>query len=172
MGTYATKAGDIQRSWYLINADGQVLGRFASEIASILRGKWKTETCPYLDVGDHVVVINAAKVRTTGKKLWKKTYFRHSGYIGGGRQTPLRVRMEKEPDEVLRDAVRGMLPHTRLGRQMIRKLRIYAGSEHPHEAQRPIPYKTGLHGKGFPAQGAGSKPRARKQAAQPESEEA
>jgi large subunit ribosomal protein L13 len=152
MATYATKASDIQRRWYLIDAQGEILGRLASEVAAILRGKWKPLTCSHLDVGDHVVIINAGGVRTTGRKLYKKTYFRHSGYMGGQRYTGLRERMEQEPDEVIRDAVRGMLPHTRLGRQMIRKLKIYAGSEHPHEAQLPLPYKLGLHGKGFPAQ--------------------
>ena len=155
MSTYATKAGDIQRQWYLIDATDEVLGRLASEVAALLRGKWKPLTCPYLDVGDHVVIINASGVRTTGRKLQQKTYFRHSGYLGGDRYTPLRERMEKEPDEVIRDAVRGMLPHTRLGRQMIKKLQVYAGCEHPHVAQQPIPYKLGLHGKGFPAQGGG-----------------
>jgi large subunit ribosomal protein L13 len=152
MGTYVTKASDINRQWYLIDADSLVLGRLASEVAAILRGKWKVNTCPYLDVGDHVVIINADKFRVTGRKANKKTYFRHSGYIGGDRYTLLRDRMETDPGEVIRDAVKGMLPHTRLGRQMIKKLKIYKGTDHPHEAQEPIPYKTGLHGKGFPAQ--------------------
>lgn len=153
MGTYVTKAGDINRQWYLIDADGLVLGRLASEVAAILRGKWKVITCPYLDVGDHVVIINADKFRVTGKKANQKTYFRHSGYLGSARYTLLRDRMESDPAEVIRDAVKGMLPHTRLGRQMIKKLQIYSGTDHPHKAQEPIPYKTGLHGKGFPAQG-------------------
>ncbi len=152
MSTYATKAGDIQRRWYVIDAEDAVLGRLASEVAALLRGKWKPITCPNLDVGDHVVVINAAGVRTTGRKLTKKTYFRHSGYLGGESYRSLRERMEKEPGEVIRDAVRGMLPHTRLGRQMIRKFKVYDGADHPHVAQQPIPYKLGLHGKGFPGQ--------------------
>ncbi len=152
MGTYATKASDIRRRWYLIDAEGEVLGRLASEVAALLRGKWKPEFCTYLDVGDHVVITNASKVRTTGKKLLKKTYFRHSGYIGGERYTGLRDRLERDPDELIRDVVKGMLPHNRLGRQMIKKLKVYPGTEHPHEAQRPIPYKPGLHGKGFPGQ--------------------
>ncbi len=152
MSTYATKAGDIQRRWYLIDAEGEVLGRLASEVAALLRGKWKPNTCSYLDMGDHVVIINAKGIRTTGRKINQKTYFRHSGYIGGTTYVPLKDRMQKDPDEVIRDAVKGMLPHNRLGRQMIRKLKVYAGTEHPHEAQRPIPYKPGLHGKGFPAQ--------------------
>ncbi len=152
METYATKAGDIQRRWYVIDANGQILGRLASEVAALLRGKWKPHYAPNLDVGDHVIVLNAAKVRTTGNKPIKKTYFRHSGYIGGTRYTTLRDRLQRDPAEVIRDSVRGMLPRSRLGRQMIRKLKVYAGDEHPHVAQRPIPYKTGLHGKGFPAQ--------------------
>ena len=152
MQTYTTKASEIQRRWYLVDADDEVLGRLASEVAALLMGKWKTRTCPYLDVGDHVVVINADKVRLTGRKLQKKTFFRHTGWIGGVRVTSLRDRMQKEPDEVLRDAVKGMLPHSRLGRQMIRKLKVYAAPVHPHEAQQPIPLKLGLHGKGYPAQ--------------------
>ena len=152
MDTYTTKASDIQRRWYVVDADGQILGRMASEIASILSGKWKPQTCPYLDMGDHVIVVNAVKMRTTGKKALQKTYFRHSGYIGGQRYVPLRDRLAKDPGEVIRDAVRGMLPHNRLGRKMIKKLKTYAGAEHPHEAQRPIPLTLGLHGKGMPAQ--------------------
>ena len=152
MGTYATKAGDITRLWYLVDADGQTLGRLASEVAALLRGKWKPLTCPYLDVGDHVVVVNAEKFRLTGRKMVQKTYFRHSGYIGSGRLIPIRARLKKEPAEVVRDAIWGMLPHNRLGRQMIRKLKVYAGPDHPHEAQRPIPIKLGLHGKGYPGQ--------------------
>ncbi len=155
METYATKASEIQRRWYVIDAEGQVMGRLASEVAALLRGKWKPDFTPHLDVGDHVVVLNAAKVRLTGAKLIKKTYFRHSGYIGSERFVGLRERLDREPAELLRGAVRGMLPHNRLGRQMVRKLKIYAGTEHPHAAQRPIPYKLGLHGKGFPAQAAG-----------------
>jgi large subunit ribosomal protein L13 len=150
MGTYATKASDIQRRWYVVDAEGVVLGRLASEVASVLSGKWKPEVCSHLDVGDHVIVLNAAKIRTTGNKLVDKSYFRHSGYIGGDRHTSLRERMGTQPAEVIRDAVRGMLPHTRLGRQMIKKLKIYAGSEHPHEAQKPIPLKMGLNGRGLP----------------------
>lgn len=156
METYRTKASDIHRRWYLIDAEGQTLGRLASEVAALLRGKWKPEFTPHLDVGDHVIVLNAEKVRLTGNKMQEKTYFRHSGYIGGTKYTPVRERLEKEPGEVIRAAVKGMLPHNRLGRQMIRKLKAYGGPKHEHEAQRPIPYKLGLHGKGFPAQDAGS----------------
>jgi large subunit ribosomal protein L13 len=150
MQTYTTKASEIRRRWYLVDADDEVLGRLASEVAALLMGKWKTRTCPYLDVGDHV--INADKVRLTGRKLQKKTFFRHTGWIGGVRVSTLRGRMQKEPAEVLRDAVKGMLPHSRLGRQMIRKLKVYAAPVHPHEAQQPIPLKLGLHGKGYPGQ--------------------
>jgi large subunit ribosomal protein L13 len=156
MGTYATKAGEISRNWYLIDAQGAVLGRLASEVAALLMGKWKTNTCRHLDTGDHVILVNAAQVRVTGRKLDRKTYFRHSGYIGGVRRTTLRRRMEKEPDQVVRDAIWGMIPHNRLGRQMIRKLKIYAGADHPHAAQQPIPLKLGLHGRGYPAQGGDS----------------
>jgi len=152
MATYATKAGDIQRNWYLVDATNLVLGRMASEIAALLMGKWKPETCAHLDTGDHVIVIHAEKVRLTGRKPEQKTYFHHTGYIGGGRKTNFRARMEKEPGEVVRDAVWGMIPHNRLGRQMIRKLKVYPGAEHPHTAQQPIPIQLGLHGRGYPAQ--------------------
>ncbi|MFH1144105.1 MAG: 50S ribosomal protein L13 [Candidatus Eisenbacteria bacterium] len=152
MQTYTTKASEIRRRWYLVDADDQVMGRLASEVAALLMGKWKTRTCPHLDVGDHVVVINADKVRLTGRKLQNKTFFHHTGWIGGARITTLRNRMQKEPAEVVRDAVKGMLPHNPLGRQMIRKLKVYAAPTHPHEAQQPIPLKLGLHGKGYPAQ--------------------
>jgi large subunit ribosomal protein L13 len=158
MPTYATKASDIQRRWYWVDAEGQILGRLASEVAALLSGKWKPVVCSHLDVGDHVVVTNAARVRTTGKKLLKKTYFRHSGYMGGQRYTGMRERMEQDPAEVVRDAIWGMLPHTRLGRKMIRKLKIYAGPEHPHTAQQPIPYRLGLHGRGFPGQAETAEP--------------
>ncbi|MCK4415415.1 MAG: 50S ribosomal protein L13 [Candidatus Eisenbacteria sp.] len=152
MPTYATKASDVQRRWYLVDADGEVLGRLASEIAGLLKGKWKPKTCAYLDIGDHVIVTNAEKIRVTGRKMDRKTYFHHTGYMGGGRTITLRRRLEKEPPEVIRAAVRGMLPHTRLGRQMLRKLKVYAGTDHPHEAQQPIPLKLGLHGRGYPGQ--------------------
>ena len=152
MGTYSTKASEIQRRWYVVDAQGQVLGRLASEVAALLMGKWKTRTCPHLDVGDHVIVVNAEQIVLSGRKLQKKTFFHHTGYLGGARWTRLRDRMKKEPDEVVRDAIKGMLPHNRLGRQMIRKLKVYRAAEHPHTAQQPIPLKLGLHGKGYPAQ--------------------
>lgn len=152
MGTYVTKAGDIRRRWYLVDAEGQTLGRLASEVAGILRGKWKPIYSSHLDVGDHVVIVNAEKIVLTGRKMSQKTYFRHSGHLGHEKLIPIRDRMRREPAEVVRDAVRGMLPHTRLGRQMIRKLQVYAGPAHPHTAQQPLPLQLGLHGKGYPGQ--------------------
>jgi large subunit ribosomal protein L13 len=152
MHTYSTKEGEVRSNWYLVDADGQVLGRMASEVAALLRGKWKTRVCAHLDVGDHVVVLNAEKVRLTGRKPDTRTYFHHSGWLGSGRTVTLRSRMEKEPAEVVRDAIWGMLPHNPLGRQMIRKLKVYQGTAHPHEAQQPIPIQLGLHGKGYPGQ--------------------
>lgn len=143
MPTYATKASDISRGWHLVDAEGQILGRLASEIAVLLMGKHKPNYVPYLDLGDHVVVVNAAKFRVTGRKKQKKTYFRHSGYIGGVKITTLADRMAKNPSEVIRDAVWGMLPKGPLGRQMVRKLKIYAGPEHPHQAQGVTPYLLG-----------------------------
>jgi large subunit ribosomal protein L13 len=146
MKTHATKASEIQRKWYLIDAEGQVLGRMASEAAAILRGKWKPNYVPYLDGGDHVVVINAAKVRLTGRKIEQEKHFRHSGYIGGEKWIPLSREMKRRPEEVVRRTIWGMLPHNRLGRAMVRKLKVYPGSEHPHAAQNPIPIKPGHHG--------------------------
>lgn len=136
MATTATKASEISRQWILIDAEGLILGRMASDAAYLLRGKHKPNYVPYLDVGDHVVIVNASKVRVTGRKLEKKTYFRHTGYIGGVKISTLAQRMEKHPSEVIRDAVWGMLPKGPLGRQMIRKLKIYDGPDHPHEAQQ------------------------------------
>ena len=143
MPTHATKASEISRQWHLVDAEGQTLGRMASEVAYLLRGKHKPNYVPYLDVGDHVVIVNAASFRITGRKMERKTYFRHSGYPGGAKFTTLAERMAKDPAEVVRAAVRGMLPKGPLGRQMLRKLKVYAGGEHPHEAQMPRPYKLG-----------------------------
>jgi large subunit ribosomal protein L13 len=140
MATHATKASEIARQWFVVDAEGQVLGRMASDVAYLLKGKHKPNYVPYLDLGDHVVIVNAGKVRVTGKKLEKKMYFRHTGYIGGVKWTNLGKRMEKDPAEVIRDAVWGMLPKGPLGRQMIRKLKIYRGSDHPHEAQLAKPF--------------------------------
>lgn len=141
MKTHATKASEIVRIWYVVDADGVVLGRLASEIARILRGKHKPIYVPYLDTGDPVIVINAARVQLTGKKPFQKRYFRHSGYPGGERFISYQVLRKAHPDQVIRLAVRGMLPHNALGRQMLSKLKIYAGPTHPHKAQQPQPLR-------------------------------
>jgi large subunit ribosomal protein L13 len=138
--TYSAKQSEIQRDWYLVDADGQTLGRLATQIADRLRGKGKPQYTPHVDSGDFVVVVNAEKIAVTGKKLDDKMYYRHSGYPGGLRSRPLREQLERRPTEVLRKAVKGMLPRNRLGRQQITKLKIYAGPEHPHEAQAPKPF--------------------------------
>jgi large subunit ribosomal protein L13 len=137
--TYVTKPEDIQRDWYVVDASGRTLGRLATEIARIVRGKHKPIYTPALDVGDFVVVINADKIHVTGAKLDQKIYYRHSGYPGGLTEVPLRRMLETHPTRVIEHAVRGMLPKNRLGRKMIKKLKVYAGSDHPHEAQRPEP---------------------------------
>jgi large subunit ribosomal protein L13 len=137
MRTYTPKAPEIQRRWWLIDAQDQVLGRLASEIAKLLRGKHKPMFTPHLDTGDFVVVINAEKVRLTGDKLEQKSYFRHTGYIGGEKFIPVKTLLEKHPARVIELAVKGMLPKNNLGRLMRRKLKVYAGPEHPHEAQQP-----------------------------------
>ncbi len=151
MGTYATKAKDVNRRWFLVDGDGQTLGRMASEVACLLRGKWNPLYVPYLDTGDHVIIVNASKIVFTGRKLQQKTYFHHTGWMGGSKFTKLSDRMRKEPEEVIRDAVWGMLPKGPLGRQMIRKLKIYRGPTHPHEAQQAVPYTLGAHGRAMPA---------------------
>ena len=135
--TYSPKPGDVERKWYVVDATDKVLGRLASEIAQILRGKRKPEYAPHADVGDHVVVINAEKIKVTGAKAENKVYHRHTGYAGGLRTTPYSRMIERHPDRVIRKAVQGMLPHTRLGRTQIKKLRVYAGAEHRHQAQSP-----------------------------------
>jgi large subunit ribosomal protein L13 len=134
-----TKPEDIQRDWYVVDARGQTLGRLASEIARIVRGKHKPIYSPSADVGDYVIVINAEKVLVTGRKLDQKMYHRHSGYPGGLKQVSLRRMLEEHPTRVVEHAVRGMLPKNRLGRKMAKKLKVYAGPEHPHEAQQPEP---------------------------------
>jgi len=139
MKTYATRASDIQREWWVVDADGQNLGRLATRIARILRGKHKPLYSPHLDVGDFVIVINAEKVQVTGRKLDQKVYYRHSNYPGGLKSITLREQLKKHPTRVLESAVRGMLPHNRLGRRMFKKLKVYAGGEHPHQAQQPQP---------------------------------
>lgn len=137
MKTYTPKAEEIQRRWVVVDAEGQVLGRLASKVAQILRGKHKPMFSPHLDVGDYVVVINADKVRLTGSKPEKKTYFRHTGYIGGEKFIPFKTMLDAHPDRVIDLAVKGMLPKNNLGRLMRRKLKVYAGATHPHEAQQP-----------------------------------
>jgi large subunit ribosomal protein L13 len=135
--TYAVKAGEIEREWFVVDAEGKTLGRLASEIAKVLKGKHKPIYSPHLDVGDFVIVINAEKVRVTGHKLEQKFYYRHSGYPGGLKSISLRDQLARHPTRVLKAAVRGMLPKSKLGRRMIKKLKIYAGEEHPHQAQQP-----------------------------------
>ncbi|MGC8836803.1 MAG: 50S ribosomal protein L13 [Anaerolineae bacterium] len=139
MRTYAVKASEIERRWYVVDARGKTLGRLASEIAKILMGKHKPYYSPHLDCGDYVVVVNAAQVRVTGRKLREKMYYRHSLYPGGLKEIPLYRMLEKHPTRVLELAVRRMLPQNRLGRRMFKKLKVYAGSEHPHQAQKPEP---------------------------------
>ncbi len=137
MKTFNTKPADIKREWYVVNAEGKTLGRLAAGIARVLKGKHKTIYTPHLDTGDYVVVVNAGKVRVTGKKLDEKYYYRHSGYPGGMKKIVLRAQLERHPDRVLKAAVWGMLPHGRLGRQMFKKLKVYARPNHPHVAQEP-----------------------------------
>lgn len=135
--TWNAKPGEVEQRWYLIDAEGQTLGRLATRIADTLRGKGKPEYTPHVDTGDFVVVVNAEKIAVTGKKLDEKLYHRHSGYPGGLSSRPLRAELERRPTEVLRRAVKGMLPRNRLSRAQLRKLKIYAGPDHPHEAQQP-----------------------------------
>lgn len=141
MSTYTVKAGEIERKWWVVDADGATLGRLATRIAAALRGKHKVAFTDHLDVGDAVVVLNASRIRVTGKKLQQKIYARHSGYPGGFREETLERLLSRRPEEVIRRAVRGMLPRNRLGDKMIRKLYIYGGADHPHAAQRPEPMK-------------------------------
>lgn len=137
MRTYTPKAADIRRHWWVVDADGQNLGRLASAIAVRLRGKHRPDYTPHLDLGDHVIVVNAARIATTGARLADKMYYSHSGYPGGLRESNLADMLERHPDRVLKLAIRGMLPRNRLGRAMIRKLRVYGGADHPHAAQSP-----------------------------------
>ncbi len=147
MKTVSTRAEDVRRSWYVVDAEGQTLGRMASEIAMILRGKWKPTYTPHVDVGDHVIVVNCERVHLTGRKPEQKTYFRHSGYPGGEKITSYGRMKKEKPEEIIRLAVRGMLPKTKLGRKMISKLKIYRGPDHPHESQQPIVHKLGTQGR-------------------------
>lgn len=137
MKTYSAKPEDIKREWFLVDAEGKTLGRLASRIAEILRGKHKPLYTPHLDCGDYVIVINADKIRVTGRKLDQKIYYRHSGYPGGLKSITLRDQLQKHPERVLEAAVRGMLPKNRLGRKMFKKLKVYASDSHPHQAQQP-----------------------------------
>ncbi|MEA4857533.1 MAG: 50S ribosomal protein L13 [Solidesulfovibrio sp.] len=137
MKTFSPTPKDISRNWFVVDASDKILGRLASAVAVRLRGKHKAEFCPHLDTGDFIVVVNAGKVRTTGRKLDQKKYYRHSGWIGGLKETNLRDMLATKPEEVIRKAVRGMLPKNRLGRAMLKKLKVYAGEAHPHEAQKP-----------------------------------
>ncbi len=136
--TYIPKANDIDRKWWVADAEGQRLGRLATRIATILRGKHRPIYTPHLDTGDFVIIVNADKIVVTGRKLDQKTYFSHSTYPGGSRFRSMRQVMNSKPELVVRKAVWGMLPHNRLGRKLIRKLKIYSGPDHPHEAQQPV----------------------------------
>jgi large subunit ribosomal protein L13 len=139
--TYSAKPKDIVRRWYVVDAEGQVLGRLATTVAAVLRGKNKAIFTPSMDTGDHVIIINAGGVVVTGGKESKKIYYHHSGYPGGLRETTYEDKFARHPEQVVIHAVRGMLPKNRLGRAMLRKLHVYSGSAHPHEAQRPEPLK-------------------------------
>ena len=137
--TYTAKPGEIERQWYVVDAEAKTLGRLATQIADLLRGKGKPAYTPHVDTGDFVIVVNAEKVHVTGQKLDQKIYYRHSGYPGGLRERTLREQLERRPEEVLRKAVKGMLPKNKLASAQLRKLKIYAGPDHPHEAQNPEP---------------------------------
>lgn len=137
MKTISTRPQDVTHGWYVIDADGKTLGRLATEIARRLRGKHKPEFTPHVDTGDYIVVVNAEKVHVTGAKRSDKMYYRHTGYPGGLKERTFQQMIDSHPDRVIRQAVKGMLPHNPLGRSMFRKLKVYAGPEHPHEAQQP-----------------------------------
>ncbi len=137
MKTYAVKASEIERHWWIVDATDQTLGRLATRIATLLEGKHKAMYSPHIDTGDHVVVLNAAKVRVTGDKLAQKRYYRHSNYPGGLKEESLEALLERKPELVIERAVKGMLPRNRLGRAMIKKMKVYSGADHPHQAQQP-----------------------------------
>lgn len=137
MSTFMANASNIERKWFVVDAEGKTLGRLAAEVAKVLRGKHKPTFTPHVDTGDHVIVINADKIVLSGKKLLQKTYFRHSGYIGGTTFTTAERMLNTKPERMIELAVKGMLPKNRLGRQMYRKLNVYRGGEHPHAAQKP-----------------------------------
>ncbi len=137
MKTFMAKKGEIERKWYVVDASDKIVGRLATKIATILRGKHKPVYTPHVDIGDFVVVVNAEKIKFTGNKLDQKMYYRHTGYIGGLKERTAKEMLEKNPEEIIRHAVKGMLPKGRLGRKLLKKLKIYRGSNHPHEAQQP-----------------------------------
>jgi large subunit ribosomal protein L13 len=137
--TYNAKPGEIERSWYVVDADGETLGRLATRIADTLRGKLKPQYTPHVDTGDFVVVVNCERIRVTGRKMEQKKYYRHSGFPGGIKERTLAEQLRRHPDDVIRHAVRGMMPKNRIGRAQLKKLKIYAGASHPHEAQQPNP---------------------------------
>ena len=139
MRTFTQKQEEIERNWYIVDAEGETLGRLASRIAPILKGKHKPVYTPHLDCGDYVIIVNAEKVRVTGRKMDQKLYYRHSGYPGGLRSISLKDQLAKHPERVLQAAIRGMLPKNKLGRRMLKKLKVYAGDSHPHQAQQPRP---------------------------------
>lgn len=139
--TYMAKASDVQRKWYVVDAEGQTLGRLASEVATLLRGKHKPTFTPHVDTGDHVIIINAEKIELTGKKLNDKIYYRHSQHPGGLKTRTAKEMRETRPEQMLEGAIKGMLPKNSLGRQMFKKLNVYRGSEHPHQAQKPEVYQ-------------------------------
>ncbi|KWX02677.1 50S ribosomal protein L13 [Carbonactinospora thermoautotrophica] len=141
MRTYSPKPGDVERQWYVIDAADVVLGRLASQAAILLRGKHKPVYAPHVDTGDFVIIVNADKVALTGNKREQKMAYRHSGYPGGLRSVPYRELLEKNPQRAIEKAVKGMLPKNSLGRQMLKKLKVYAGPEHPHQAQKPVPFE-------------------------------
>jgi large subunit ribosomal protein L13 len=138
--TWSPKASEIQREWYVVDADGQILGRLATQIATLLRGKHKPTFTPHMDNGDFVVVVNVEKIQVTGKKPEQKMYYNYSGYPGGLKETSYRILHQRHPDRILRLAVKGMLPKNRLGRKLLKKLHLYTGPRHPHVAQQPKPY--------------------------------
>jgi large subunit ribosomal protein L13 len=139
MKTYQAKKEELEHQWYLVNAEGKILGRLATKLADVLRGKTKPTYTPHLDTGDFVVVVNAGKVTLTGKKMKDKIYYHHTGYPGGIKEMSAEKLLAKKPTEMIRMAVKGMLPKNSLGRQVLRKLKVYAGPDHPHEAQKPVP---------------------------------
>ena len=141
--TYSAKPGEVERRWYVVDARGKVLGRLASEVAMVLRGKRKPQFTPHVDTGDFVIVVNAEKVRLTGKKLQQKIYYRASGYPGGLKATAAGALLKSRPERVIQHAVRGMLPKNKLGDALCRKLKVYAGDNHPHRAQKPFPLEVG-----------------------------